>query len=316
MIYASFWQRLAAMLIDILVLLPILAFFELVNTGTKLSEIILLIPTAITYDCYTVYCHGRYGQTIGKRVMGISVVLVSGKAIGWREAWLRSSVDIFFTVLGISSSFMALIAINNVQTESVGWFQHVKDLHKYEPVWLNWTEDAQGIWGLSEVIIMLLNKKRQSLHDFIAGTVVIKNIDIFQQEAHQGIINQAKSDDENLIVTLPRWLVFCAFLGMVIVAISNKSQDDEPISKPASLKPPDIPITIEKPIEKEIYHSRIININTASIEELQTLPRISESIALAIIDGRPYSSVDDLIQVYGIGPKTLERIKPYVKTKD
>ncbi|MBM4208657.1 MAG: RDD family protein [Gammaproteobacteria bacterium] len=109
MIYASFWQRLAAMLIDTLVLLPIIAVFELINTGTKASELMLLIPTAITFDCYTVYCHGRYGQTIGKHVMEISVVLTSGCAIGWREAWLRSSLDIFFTVLGIISSFIALI---------------------------------------------------------------------------------------------------------------------------------------------------------------------------------------------------------------
>jgi competence protein ComEA len=166
------------------------------------------------------------------------------------------------------------------------------------------------IWMLSEVFIMLLNKKRQTLHDFIAGTVVIRKTEMSQQETRQ-----TTKEDENLIVSLPRWLVFCAFIGMVIVAISNKSHDDEPKSKPASIKHIDKQKGIEKPIEKKSYRPKIINVNNAPLEELQTLPRISESIALAIIDGRPYSSVDDLIRVYGIGPKTLERIRPFVKTK-
>jgi competence protein ComEA len=59
----------------------------------------------------------------------------------------------------------------------------------------------------------------------------------------------------------------------------------------------------------------IVNINRASLDELRALPKISETIAQAIIEGRPYSSVDDLLRVYGIGPKTLERIRPYVKVE-
>ena len=60
----------------------------------------------------------------------------------------------------------------------------------------------------------------------------------------------------------------------------------------------------------------VVNVNTASLAELVTLPHISETKAQAIIDGRPWSTVDDLIRVYGIGPKTLELIRPYVKVKD
>ena len=30
-----------------------------------------------------------------------------------------------------------------------------------------------NIWVLSELVVLLLNKKRRTLHDFIAGTVVL-----------------------------------------------------------------------------------------------------------------------------------------------
>lgn len=56
----------------------------------------------------------------------------------------------------------------------------------------------------------------------------------------------------------------------------------------------------------------IINVNIASVEELMTLPRINESLARRIVAGRPYAKVDDLEKVMGIGPKTLEAMRPRV----
>ncbi len=58
-----------------------------------------------------------------------------------------------------------------------------------------------------------------------------------------------------------------------------------------------------------------INVNTASAQELATLPGIGPTKAAAIIANRPYSSVEDLDRVPGIGPRTMESLTPLVTTK-
>lgn len=64
---------------------------------------------------------------------------------------------------------------------------------------------------------------------------------------------------------------------------------------------------------------RLVNINTATNAELDTIPGIGPVLAERIIAWRtangPFKSTDDLRKVSGIGDKTLQDIKPYVTTQ-
>ena len=58
--------------------------------------------------------------------------------------------------------------------------------------------------------------------------------------------------------------------------------------------------------------SRCVNVNTADVEMLATLPGVGEALAQRIIAGRPYATVDDLQRVSGIGPRSLDGFRAFV----
>ena len=61
----------------------------------------------------------------------------------------------------------------------------------------------------------------------------------------------------------------------------------------------------------------VVNINTASAEELALLPGIGETRARAVVTLRErrggFRSIDELKEVKGIGDAGLERIRPFVR---
>jgi competence protein ComEA len=60
-----------------------------------------------------------------------------------------------------------------------------------------------------------------------------------------------------------------------------------------------------------------VDINQAEASELLLLPEIGDALAARIVAERrangPYRRHDDLRRVRGIGPKTLDRIRPYLR---
>ncbi len=69
----------------------------------------------------------------------------------------------------------------------------------------------------------------------------------------------------------------------------------------------------EKSYEAETWG---VNINTASAEEIASIPGLGEKKSQAIVRFREkhgsFGRIEDLKRVIGIGDKLLEKIKPYV----
>lgn len=61
--------------------------------------------------------------------------------------------------------------------------------------------------------------------------------------------------------------------------------------------------------------SLLVNINTATEPQIETLPGIGLALAARIMQGRPYVTVADIEKVQGIGPKTAKRLAAYVKVQ-
>ena len=77
-------------------------------------------------------------------------------------------------------------------------------------------------------------------------------------------------------------------------------------------------VEVPPPAPEEIVHlpPRVISINHATRAELESLPHVGPKTAAAIIAHReahgPFAAVDDLTAVKGIGPRTVERLRPLV----
>jgi competence protein ComEA len=59
----------------------------------------------------------------------------------------------------------------------------------------------------------------------------------------------------------------------------------------------------------------IVNVNNATLAELETTPGIGPALSRQIVAGRPYARIEDLERVRWIGRYTLNSIRPYVKVQ-
>lgn len=103
----GFGKRFLAYLIDIIVvsalsfLIGVLAGFYIVPDKALYEGIvfIMLFNTPI-FGVYCILLEGRYGQTIGKRVLSLKVVQENGEEIGYLKAFIRR-ISLLLPVLNL-----------------------------------------------------------------------------------------------------------------------------------------------------------------------------------------------------------------------
>lgn len=166
--YLTFWPRLWAGFVDSLVLWPLAFVFTLIlQLDIPLWLVIIVwFLQSLIWVAYSVYMHGKYGQTIGKIVTKVKIIdAKTHNPISFRHAIVRDSIPILIIIISevylayhLATGTISIDDLINGESETVaGWF-----------LWI-----FAG-WYLAEIITMLTNNKRRALHDFIAGTVVVR----------------------------------------------------------------------------------------------------------------------------------------------
>lgn len=165
--YRTFWRRFWALFLDGFVvgipLILVLVFLDRANiVPARFMPYVEQFMTLVALAYYIVL-HARFGQTVGKMATGVIVIdKAEESGITWRQAVLRDVVPVFFFFV----SFAYLLYSGTRIDEAI----------ETEPssILLNAYAFATGAWSVAEVITMLFNKKRRAVHDFIAGTVVVR----------------------------------------------------------------------------------------------------------------------------------------------
>ncbi len=114
--------------------------------------------------------------------------------------------------------------------------------------------------------------------------------------------------------TVILFLLFALIIGSGIAILKRRN----PGFAPELIPPPSQKSKMDEPIKGNRKSSlnqiqRKVNINTASLEELETLPGIGPSLAQRIIDCRSkngkFNKIEEIKMVSGIGGGSFQRIK-------
>jgi len=161
--YSTFWKRLFSAIIDGIIFIPFSYLGAYIEQGNNRPLLFCwLLLEAFLIMLYFVYLHGRYGQTLGKKVMNIRVLdLNESKTIGYKHAFYREAIPFIFHSIGML--FIISISINNTAYYTEQLSIQYNDFIFHTTL----------VWVIIELSTMFTNPKRRAVHDILARSVVV-----------------------------------------------------------------------------------------------------------------------------------------------
>ncbi|MGE0792153.1 MAG: ComEA family DNA-binding protein [Sandaracinaceae bacterium] len=102
-----------------------------------------------------------------------------------------------------------------------------------------------------------------------------------------------------------------ALCALAVVALASAPSPAPPEKPPLARRPSPTEAT------RELAAGQTLDVNAAGTADLELLPRIGPTLAQRIVDDRrengPFPSVEALTRVRGIGPRTLDGLRPHVR---
>jgi uncharacterized RDD family membrane protein YckC len=170
--YAGFWRRLGAGVADLLLFLPVSYLLYRLDGLSRPAAVASAVLGQALYYAYVLPLTLRYGGTLGKLALGIRVRPVNGGRLLWRHVWRRSAVDFVASSVLVAGTLVGLSRVPFDAYSAATWSARFELLERAVP-WFTLANNVWLAWIASEFVVMMLNRRRRALHDFIAGTVVV-----------------------------------------------------------------------------------------------------------------------------------------------
>ena len=167
-VYDNFWRRVGSAIVDGLFIYFFLKVLTILNMSVQAaSSAMVNILFSILAISYVVLMHAHYGKTIGKYIFSIKVSHKDlNKNISVYSACLREIYPIHILIAYVFYELYELLFIN-VDVVDISYL--------YRLYIVNLVLSSAGlIWFALEVVTMLFNPKRRAIHDYLAGSVVVR----------------------------------------------------------------------------------------------------------------------------------------------
>lgn len=168
--YGGFWQRFAAIMLDGLILAPItlgVTYFNIIDW----KSIVVLVIVTILGVSYKPFMEANYGATLGKMALKLKVTNLDLQPANLQEVLLRNIFQIVPTFITL---FLTIGVYNDPGFQSISGYGEFS-LFSAQFKGLQYTNYALGLVGVIDAIVLLADSQKRSLHDKIAGTVVIES---------------------------------------------------------------------------------------------------------------------------------------------
>lgn len=183
-LFSTGWSRFWALIIDGIVLAILGWIMGLLPVYLPIRDILVVVLQLF----YLAACHGPLGQgqTLGKKILGLRVIRLDGPSLRWSHALVRALVDRMTVVIPIFSLAPAYLPplLVLVSAGIIGFL---------------------GACNILNIAVFFSTPERRALHDYLAGTVVIKTVK-----------EPLASSDREVLQRLPRWQWKHFGLGLAI----------------------------------------------------------------------------------------------------
>lgn len=167
--YVGLTKRFNASLLDSLIIAVFAFGLNYLMAGRGIPALAIL-PVVVDL-LYKVVLEKEFGQTIGKKAVGITVVNENLRKISWQQSLVRNYYYVIGTVIGLIQYYYAyqyqgseagLSYTDSMLTQLAG------------PMYLNYVNYALMIGFVIDCLRMSKSEKNQTMHDTWANTYVVR----------------------------------------------------------------------------------------------------------------------------------------------
>ena len=184
--YAGFWVRFLAIVIDTaLFAVPTLILSYYVYPESAVARAWTIGIENVLMCAYQVYFLATTGQTFGKYIARIRVIVDGAERVGYHRSVVRNAWYIAGAMGSISES-VALFSVSAIDFARDNEYARAALLMAHRPAWAHIVNTAITAWVVAEIVCLLKSSQKRSIHDFMAKTVVVYAQSVAQADVPAG----------------------------------------------------------------------------------------------------------------------------------